>query len=132
VAEAGLPALCAVRRYVPYGPNLRGHRRPRSMDRLPDGHILHIDWQPNADWAVPWGDTQAVVTVWMRDVPSAQRAEVSLGLQSMVLPELIEWLKHAQVAPEGWKVLRHGHAWAWVGGKFHGEEIESAGFGQIK
>src|SRR5580704_6033421 len=133
LAEAGLPEVSDVRQYVPFEPRSGPHRTPELVDRLPDGYVIHVDWEPTAGRGIAaWSDGPEVVTVWMRDVPSAQKPAITQSLKEQVLPELVTWLRAAQAAPEGWKILRHRHAWGWVDGTIHSREIESAGFGRLR
>jgi hypothetical protein len=121
VAGAGLPAVSRVYQYVPYA---SASEPPRLKDQLPEGHLLHVDWTPSTTRrGVLSGEDAERVVVWIRDVPSGERALIRTAMQNTALPGLVEWLREAHAAPEGWKILRHRHAWIWVEATFYDEEL---------
>jgi len=123
VAEAQLPGLSDIRHYVPYEPAWPNKVKLSQPD-LPPGHVLRVNWEPNGIGMPAWEGGPEKVSVWIRDVPSGERAKIAAVIRNEALPELIGWLRAATSAPEGWRVLRHRHVWAWKDGRIQGEEIE--------
>lgn len=125
VTDAGLPELSWISQYVPYAPQYGMNRQQKiSGGDLPEGWVLYVDWEPFSSTFPPWGGGSERVTLWMRDVASDERSDMAAAIQEHVLPELVTWLRAATSAPEGWKILRHRHAWAWIGGRFRGQDVE--------
>jgi hypothetical protein len=56
------------------------------------------------------------VSITIHDVSSDERAAVERALISLAIPEVVEWLRRAAVAPEGWKILQHRRSWRWSDG----------------
>jgi hypothetical protein len=57
------------------------------------------------------------VSITIHDVASEERAAVQGALVSTAVPEIVEWLRRAATAPEGWKILQHRRSWRWSDGE---------------
>ena len=95
--------------------------RPTAIYRLkkvdPNNRILDVRWNPNPARPHPgkmFNDGTETVTVHILPVHSNQRAAAARALRSSALPALIDWLRYAMTAPEGWRLLRQAAEWTWA------------------
>ena len=86
---------------------------------------MYVEWRPNPGWTRGWAAGPEDVSLWVRDVASDSRSELRKQLFEVGMPQLIEWLQRAATNGEGWRLLRHRHAWAWVDGRLTDDEIET-------
>jgi hypothetical protein len=119
------PALSSIKRDVPFEPENPSPRQRFRGGDLPLDWIMYVDWNPYPSWTRGWGVGPEEVSLSIRDVPSALRSDIRSQLLDAGLLEFVRWLHQASASAEGWRVLRHRHAWAWSNGELVGGEIES-------
>ena len=92
--EAGVPRPCVV------------SRADQAQYPLDDDRVLQVYWSetdalggPPSDGAPQW------VSVTIHHMPANQSAEIERAILDEALPNLVEWLRAAASAPEGWRVI---------------------------
>jgi hypothetical protein len=79
--------------------------------------VLVVTWGPEpSPYFDYWNAGEEDVQVSMPDVASEERAAIERQLCRVAVPELIEWLRFAGTAPDGWRLLRHRRSWCWRDG----------------
>ncbi len=93
---------------------------PSEISRItpyrPDGTVMAVEWSPIAGWRPSWGGGSEHVWAYVCDVASDERAVIESAFRNSALPDLVNWLRFASTAPEGWRVLRHRRVWRWSDG----------------
>jgi hypothetical protein len=88
--------------------------RPDGIARDPrvsrdDNRVLEVSWHERTAFT-----DRSFSSVVLHSVPSADQAAIERELRASALPELVEWLRHASDAPEGWIVTSpHRFVWRW-------------------
>ncbi len=97
--------------------------RPDGIARDPrasrdDNRVLEVSWRERTAFT-----DRSFSSVVLHSVASADQAVIQRELRVSALPELVEWLRHASAAPEGWMVTSpHRFVWRWEHHRLVGRE----------
>jgi len=98
---------------LPHPKEMNWHRPYR-----PDGTVLEVGWGPKAyPYFDHWDAGREHLRVWVHDVQSTERQHAERELRRVAIPELVQWIRFAIAAPEGWRLLRHQRTWLWIDGQ---------------
>jgi hypothetical protein len=78
------------------------------------GLVMEAKWKPHRTSIGSPGRGGA--SIWIRDVDSANCADVRDGLVTAALPEAAAWFASMPSRGDGWLALEHGIEWIWRGG----------------
>jgi hypothetical protein len=125
--QGGVPHPSWIRRSRPYRPQRLSVRQSAGSGEaeliVAPSLVLTASWNPSAGWGAPWEGGPEVVTVAIADVAAANRSLIVEALLTTAVPELVQWLRWAAGAPEGWRILRHCRAWYWTQGRIISREL---------
>lgn len=81
-----------------------------------DDRVLQVYWSETDHFGDPLSDgAPQFVSVTIHHVPVARLPAIRRALSEQGVPSLIDWLRDADCAPEGWRATGpHGRTWRWT------------------